>query len=293
MAIKIILEPHDDPSNEMTHDLDQSLITVGRSKSCHIELDHPEISRRHFIVKYEGSRYVLFDQHSRHGTSVNGEKLEPGKPYLLGLEQIIEVPGYFIRLLCDGERPRLERTTVVARELLDDLLQGDICPREVPSLRSIDERFHFKFTEEKTTFMFGSAAHADFIVSDDGIAKSHVSFIRDIFGICVIPTPGNEVMIDGVPLSEGQLLLPKSVLKIGELDFIYVDSDVHDKPLIGKASLPAVVVEEKKAENLPPQLITSPLRKFPKSTIRALDRMFVLGFVAACVGAVLVIVNLA
>lgn len=298
MAIKIVIEALDDPTSTITHELDQSLITVGRSKSCHIELDHPEISRRHFIVKYEESSYALFDQHSRHGTMVDGVKLEAEKPFVLRDEQVIEVPGFSIRLFCDGERPRLERTTVVARQLLDDLLQGEIRPREMPRLRSRDGRLEFKFAEDKTTFVLGTLPHADFVVSDPSIAKKHVSFIRDIFGIRIVPTSGNLVMLDDTILSDAHLLTAASTIKIGDIEFKFTDSDHHDQSQLEPVPINLTVVDDAQAQAK--EALSKTENNFAaiksahrsRGVVKTLDRMFVVGIVAVCVGAVMVFAHL-
>lgn len=294
MAIKLIIEPVDDPLNSMTHELDQSLVTVGRSKSCHIELDHPGISRRHFIIKYAETGYVIIDERSRHGTSLDQARLEPELAHILGREHVIDVPGFRITFMCDGERPRLERTTVVARQLLDDLLQGEARSREVPSLRAKTAGYHFQFVEQKTTFVLGSLAHADFVVSDDAIAKKHVSFIRDIFGIRVVPTAGNAVFIDHVLVTEPQLLTTGAVLTVGAIDFVYADTEAHSfAELESSSSTSSAHVDEKPAlENVSREIPLNYDEAKKGKTLRALDRVFAFGFVVALLGAVVVIANL-
>ncbi len=290
MAIKIVIELTDDPNNTITHELDQSLITFGRSKSCHIELDHPEISRRHFIIKFEDNGYSLFDQNSRHGTVVDGNKVEPEKAHLLGKEHAIEVPGFIIKLWCDGEKPRLERTTVVARQLLDDLLQGEIRPRDVPRLCSQDGRYVFKFADDKTTFVLGSHINADFVVTDDGVTKKHVSFIRDIFGIRVMPTAGSVVLFDNVPLMDAQMLMPKTVIKIGPLNFVYADSDTPE-PVVDRA--PSKIDQTPISREIKASECVPAPKREQKSVLQTLDRMFVFGVVAVCIGAAAVMFSLA
>lgn len=297
MAIKLVIEALDDQS-PVVHELDQSLITVGRSKSCHIELDHPEISRRHFIIKYVDQAYVLLDEKSRHGTKIDGKTLEPQKTYTLGFMHVIDVPGFSIKCFCDGQRPRLERTTVVARELLDDLLQGEIRPRECPSLRSEDFGYEFKFVEEKTTFILGTLLKADFVVNDPDVAKKHLSFARDIFGIRVIPIFGNAVTINGELIVEPQILSSGSVIKVGSLELCYSESD-H---LLEKGQVK--VQEARKSANLATQSTHErPVDEIAKDSPAiahfqqrspwwALDRVFIFAFVAVAVGAIFMISNL-
>ncbi len=290
MAIKMTIAPVHDETNVIAHELDQSLITVGRSKSCHIELDHPEISRRHFIVRYEDDAYVLIDENSRHGTTLDGQKLEPWKSYVLGEMQSISVPGFIIMLHCDGEKPRLERTTVVARKLLDDLLQEEIRPRDCPVLRANDSGQQFKFTEEKTTFVLGSASHADFVVHDEAMAKKHVAFMRDIFGIRIIPMPGHEIHVNGEVIAEPCLLANEATITIGPLILTYHESEPMSAASLAEETAPvkdssAAIEEEEIATK-----VNAPLPS--RNRFAAFDRIFMLAFFAVCAGALWVTVNL-
>jgi hypothetical protein len=296
MAIKVVIDGAEDTSL-LSHELDQSLITFGRSKSCHIELDHPGISRRHFIIRFEDNAYVLLDENSRHGTNLDGIALEAEKPYLLGKEHTISVPGFNIKLYCDGEKPRLERTTVVARKLLDDLLQGDISPRECPSLRSKDLDYDFKFVEEKTTFVLGTLSTADFVVHDKEVAKKHLSFTRDIFGIRLIPLPNQPVLVNGQAVLEPEFLSPEAVIKIGSLEFTFIEAggggEDSQKKIVEEAQTTPL------AEDAPPTIMfenetknASPIKKISKGPFWALDRIFVVAFFATALGALFMIVDL-
>lgn len=233
--IRLIIDAINNTNGTYNQELDQSLITFGRSKSCHIVLDAPEISRRHFIIKFEKDAYIIIDESSRHGTYLDGHRLNPQESYSLGFEHKITVPGFVIGFWFDGQKPKMERTTVVARKLLDELLVEKIHPRECPSLCSRSGEYHFKFVEEKSSFLLGTLAKADFVVRHDHIEKSHLSFIRDINGIRLIPLSGHEVFVDNVPIKEPQILSHGAIVKLFDLEFIYrehedlVESNVPTK----------------------------------------------------------------
>jgi len=49
---------------------------IGRGTDCHISVPDPRCSRVHAIMQFEEERWVIRDQKSRNGTSVNGQKVE-------------------------------------------------------------------------------------------------------------------------------------------------------------------------------------------------------------------------
>lgn len=49
------------------------------------------ISRKHLLIRQEGGKAVLYDLGSRHGTEINGVKVEPHQPYPLQSTDIIKL----------------------------------------------------------------------------------------------------------------------------------------------------------------------------------------------------------
>ncbi len=292
MAVKLVIEALEEPLSTSQYELDQSIITVGRSKSCHIELDHPEISRRHFIIKFMDNAYILFDEASRHGTIIDGVLLVAHQNYPIQSEHIIELPGFIIHLSCDGQKPKLERTTVVARKLLDELLQDEVVPRHCPRLVARNKELDFRFIEKKTSFVLGRLPHVDFSVAADGVAKEHVSFVRDLYGIRINPLPGHEVFVNGTPIIDPQILAHNSTIRVGSLEFLFKAKDDDDPD-------EKIGVEETEShlslrEEMPPSGLVSILttlaheqktNKAAPSVIKVLDRFFVVAFFFVLVGA--------
>lgn len=287
MAIKLIIEENHERFL-LSHELDQSLITFGRSKSCHIELDHPEVSRRHFIIKYVGHHYIITDEGSRHGTMLDGKILEALEMRIIDKEHVIEVPGFRINLFCDGQKPKLERTTVVARQMLDELLQNGISPQECPSLHSKDGKYHFEFYEDKTSYVLGRLSQVDFVVKEEAVMNEHLSFVRDINGIRLNPLPGCQVFIDGIKVTEPQILSHGCLIALGATEFIFKKiSDKNDE-------LPKHNSISETESNIIPSPLSKEVEdapvskdKFPKLAI--LDRIFLVAFLLVSVGASLIV----
>ncbi|MBX7193598.1 MAG: FHA domain-containing protein [Sandaracinaceae bacterium] len=55
-------------------------LRVGRSLDCEVVLDHPSISRHHATITFVGDRPRIEDAGSRHGTLVNGQRIEGAAP---------------------------------------------------------------------------------------------------------------------------------------------------------------------------------------------------------------------
>jgi hypothetical protein len=67
-----------------------SRVLIGRSRECDIQLDDPNVSRRHAEVRREGHAWVVADLGSTNGIKVNGQRvaeaeLHPGDEVSFGL----------------------------------------------------------------------------------------------------------------------------------------------------------------------------------------------------------------
>lgn len=68
-------------------------VLLGRSRECDIQVEDPNVSRRHAELRQEGSTYWIVDLESTNGIEVNGQrvtraKLEPGDSFTVGSTEI-------------------------------------------------------------------------------------------------------------------------------------------------------------------------------------------------------------
>jgi len=68
-------------------------VLLGRSRECDIQVEDPNVSRRHAELRQEGSSYWIVDLDSTNGVEVNGKrvkraKLEPGDMFTVGSTEI-------------------------------------------------------------------------------------------------------------------------------------------------------------------------------------------------------------
>ncbi len=74
--------------------LDNSVLTIGRSRQNRLVFTHNQISSRHAEIQPRGDgRYQVVDLGSSNGTALNGRRLSGGTPYLLNDGDILLLGG--------------------------------------------------------------------------------------------------------------------------------------------------------------------------------------------------------
>lgn len=56
---------------------------IGRGPECALRLSGSYVSTQHALIRWQGHGWELLDRGSRNGTHLNGEPVEPGRPYRL------------------------------------------------------------------------------------------------------------------------------------------------------------------------------------------------------------------
>jgi hypothetical protein len=73
--------------------LSGSRVLIGRSRDCDVQIDDPNVSRRHAEIRRDGDAWVIADLGSTNGVKVNGGRvaeaeLHPGDEIMLGLVKL-------------------------------------------------------------------------------------------------------------------------------------------------------------------------------------------------------------
>jgi hypothetical protein len=76
------------------HELSRRRMVIGRSKDCDIQVDDPNVSRRHAELRREGTAFWVVDLGSTNGIDVNGRrtsraKLEDGDTVTVGTTDLV------------------------------------------------------------------------------------------------------------------------------------------------------------------------------------------------------------
>lgn len=78
---------------------------IGRSRTCTIRLDHPEVSGEHAVLRWTGAGWDIKDLHSRNGVHVDGRRLAPGVPTMLAAGSVLGFGGVDGYTLVDAGEP--------------------------------------------------------------------------------------------------------------------------------------------------------------------------------------------
>ena len=75
--------------DDRTMRVDKRRVVLGRSRECDIQVEDPNVSRRHAELRQEGSTYWIVDLDSTNGVEVNGRRvkrarLDPGDTFTVG-----------------------------------------------------------------------------------------------------------------------------------------------------------------------------------------------------------------
>ncbi|MES2857493.1 MAG: FHA domain-containing protein, partial [Bdellovibrionota bacterium] len=58
-------------------------VVIGRMDDCALTIEHPDVSRRHLVLKAKNGQIIVEDLGSSNGTFVNGNKLQPKTPHVI------------------------------------------------------------------------------------------------------------------------------------------------------------------------------------------------------------------
>jgi pSer/pThr/pTyr-binding forkhead associated (FHA) protein len=270
VAIKLSIQSLENAFLNAERNLDQGLITFGRSPNSSVELCHNEVSRHHFIIKYINNAYVLIDQNSRHGTLCDGQEVKHGEAFILGKKHIINVPGFIINLVNDEKEPHSEKTVIMARKFMGDSLYSNKHDYE-PFLLENSNKTKFYFNLMQSNFVLGSSEHCDFKIESETLGvKEYLSFVRDVNGISVFALNESEVLLNNKTLQEISILQHKDSIKIGEKELVFYAVDDQEEN-IDKSEKPVPAPAQIKLKHERPVIKAAKLSKF--------DRVFIAFFV--------------
>jgi pSer/pThr/pTyr-binding forkhead associated (FHA) protein len=72
---RLIWKKTDAPDDEVSFDLGEATLVVGRDPSCGVFINAPLLSREHARIEYRDGAHVVVDLGSTNFTRVNGERI--------------------------------------------------------------------------------------------------------------------------------------------------------------------------------------------------------------------------
>jgi len=119
------LDPVAGPKIESVQVDSASPLIVGRSAECTVSIPDSSVSRRHVSLVSRNGNWYLTDLGSRHGTYLNGVKLEPERPMLIEHRDMLQIGPYIFRVNRGGHHRVVSTAT-------DTIMDSGVVVETVP-----------------------------------------------------------------------------------------------------------------------------------------------------------------
>ena len=105
---------------------------IGRGRGCDVCLQDPSVSRCHASLVKREDRWFVVDKGGRHGTYLNGVRLDEGSPAVAAQGDFIRLGPYTFRLVFGGSKAStLARTS---QEVAPDTIVERVSRKEIGAL---------------------------------------------------------------------------------------------------------------------------------------------------------------
>jgi len=213
---------------ELTEDTAE--VRLGRQPSFEIELPFPAVSAYHArMFRGESAHeWWLEDQGSTNGTWLEGTRLAPRRPVLIGAGQRIRIGS--VEIVFEGWAPTVkggESTATIARRLISDMFSapGNDVPvlvleagRAAPAVLRLPERDH--------RYLAGRADTCDLVIGDDQASREHASFERRWDGVFLTDLGSrNGVQVNGASVREAHRLRDGDSVRLGGVTLRMTDPE--------------------------------------------------------------------
>ncbi|MBN8231397.1 FHA domain-containing protein [Corallococcus macrosporus] len=227
--------------------LDDSVITLGRDKTCQVVLPQQAVSRNHARIIQEGTLYFLEDLGSAYGTKINGKALPKGEKELLRNGDVIAIAQYDVRFdkVVEIAPDVSDKTSFLARGALKDAMRG-LSGGEERFLRYMNgprEGQRIEISEAQEHIFGRDEKEADVILKDDLVSRKHAKVRRDWSGTHVEDLGSRNGIKVNKKRVNRKALKDGDELEIGATRFVYVDpAEPPDEPAVSLSSESSAVV---------------------------------------------------
>ena len=211
--------------------LDVPRIVIGRSRGSDVRVPDPSVSARHATIRQRGAEYLLLDEGSTNGTFVDGRRLSPGSPVLLGRKTTIRVGRVWMDVSLEQTAPS-EQPAKLTRDIALGLIagaceaSGNPCAPKLVVRSGPASGAELPLTELKRVYAIGRGSDADLDLRDDDVSRRHLEVTRR-GGDVLIRDAGskNGGTLDGVALVPRKPvpLSVKQVLRVGATELELID----------------------------------------------------------------------
>ncbi len=204
---------------------------IGRLSPADLVINHPEISKKHALLKCLGDTWSLNDLGSTNGTYVNGKPvlgsqvLADGDEILLGNEVKLAFSLVPIGADAGPVARRVDKISPSREEFAETILDGDIVKEDIrgslpPALPrllvTIAGQNPSAYTLTKDHITMGRAEGNDIVVASQIVSRRHAVLEKTPSGYEIVIAPGatNTLTCQGRPVIDRQRLEHGDMLRI-------------------------------------------------------------------------------
>jgi pSer/pThr/pTyr-binding forkhead associated (FHA) protein len=283
-------------SGEVSYELDQGRIAIGRSAGADVRLPHLSVSESHATLEQSGGGYSLRDEGSTNGTHVNGVLLVPLRARTLQTGDEIEIGAFQLifhvsTALAQPISP--ERTASLARRMLREILGREDAAASPPFLRidqGPDRGTVVELAEPPSKLKIGRGEEADLVLSDPDVSRLHIELTRDVDGTVARDLESkNGLTVNGKRLRERRLRHGDG-LGLGATLLTYQDpAEEALRGLDGKRDITITRTQPEAAADIPSGPVSEPAAPLatlpPAESGGRLTDLLVYGLALAVLGA--------
>mgnify|MGYP001471395548 CR=1 FL=1 len=217
----------------LTYESSAQVVLIGRDDSSDFQLGVASCSRQHAKITEVEGVYFLEDLHSTHGVLLNGHQISPGEKIRIKDGDVIEITR--AKLTCSiGSEQTIatdlkDSTQVIAVKAVQGIL-GRLGESQEESgayfrvLSGAQEGGKYVLSANRSEWVVGRAAEADWVLDDPNISRSHVRIKKEWNGFFVEDMGSRNGVKVGSTVVEGtQRLRDRDEVSLGPVKLLFID----------------------------------------------------------------------
>ena len=215
---------------------------VGREPGCEIQVKTMGVSRRHAQIKVEGDQFWVTDLNSSNGVILDGEKIEPDKPYPVEPEHIFVISKVPFLVSKEGQVQTTLKgelsgfaTQVVSEPVLDmyqSLSQAPVGPAMTQASMVTDMQFLDLSGQDRITI--GRSSDNNIHFDHPAVSRFHAVIERMGKRFRITDTKSaNGVFVNGALIDGDEWLKEGDFIKVGPYDFVFTGLGIQVDPAQG------------------------------------------------------------
>lgn len=252
-------------AGDVSYELDQARIAIGRSAGSDVRLPHLTVSETHATLEQSAQGHSLRDEGSTNGTYVNGAPLVPLRPRTLRDGDEIEIGEFHLTFRLGtslGAQVSPERTASLARRLLREMLGREHAAASPPFLQIVegpDAGTVVNLSDPPCKLRIGRGDEADLMLGDQDVSRLHLELVRDFDGTLARDLESkNGLSVNGKRLRERRLR-HGDALHLGNTRIVYNDpAEEALRGLEGQGDVTITRTNPQRADSSAPPVVATP-----------------------------------